>query len=165
VSASGHGNPTCLIHKKDCFRIIDFYALFAQSALNKCTMEDHVCLLICSFVHMFYLWNEWISDKFGIGDPHLQNKITGEDGCLLGCCTMQSGRYWPTFSEELTASTNKAMSQYLPDYTVQNPREQPSSSSSPWEPEISPKLLVSIYLPFCCQRKYITMYLNADWFW
>jgi hypothetical protein len=24
-----------------------------------------------------------------------------EDGCLLGCCTVQSGRYWPTFRGRL----------------------------------------------------------------
>jgi hypothetical protein len=33
--------------------------------------------------------------------------------------------------------------QLLPDYTVQHPRRQPSSYSSPWEPEISQIIHVS----------------------
>jgi hypothetical protein len=43
-------------------------------------------------------------------------------------------RYCPAFQWSLLPPS----CQYLPDYTAQHPRRQPSSYSSPWEPETSP---------------------------
>jgi hypothetical protein len=79
------------------------------------------------------------------GNVNITNYRT-EDDCLLGRCVMWSGRYCPTFQWRFLPSSSGPwrgskhpwnVSQYLPDYTVQHPRRQPSSYSSPWEPEMS----------------------------
>jgi hypothetical protein len=71
-----------------------------------------------------------------------------EDGCLLGC----SGRCLPTFQKCLLPPSSgrlrrhhpeggskhlRNVGKFLPDYTAQHPRKQPSPYSPLWEPEIS----------------------------
>jgi hypothetical protein len=55
-----------------------------------------------------------------------------KDGCLLGCSAMLSGRSLPPFQRSLLPPTTGSQ----PDYTVLQPRRQPSSYSRLWEPQI-----------------------------
>jgi hypothetical protein len=81
------------------------------------------------------------------------NKVYSQDGwllCLLGLCTVQSGRSSPTFQRCLLTPSSGShrpdvggskhlwnVGKLLPDYMAQQPRRQPSSYSPPWQPEIS----------------------------
>jgi hypothetical protein len=76
-----------------------------------------------------------------------------EDYCLLRRCTVSCGRNIPTFQRRLLPQSSQKrvnhrpddggskilwnIGKLTPDYTAQQPRRQPSSYSSPWEPEIS----------------------------
>jgi hypothetical protein len=71
------------------------------------------------------------------------------------------------------------VSKFLPDFTAQEPRRQPSSYSPPWEPEISQgnkfsvimhcfsvlpqatfvQFSVSVFLPFCIYTPHLYSYL------
>jgi hypothetical protein len=71
-----------------------------------------------------------------------------KDGCRLDCSTVWSGRSLSTFQRCLlrwvslmmeAARASEYVCKLLPDYTVIQPRRQPSSNSPPWEPEISPR--------------------------
>jgi hypothetical protein len=62
-----------------------------------------------------------------------------EDGCLLGCSAVESGRSLPTFQRYLLPPLSGTM---IPDYMAQQPRRQPSSYSPPWETEI-PLIIIS----------------------
>jgi hypothetical protein len=64
--------------------------------------------------------------------------VTGfylEDGCLLGCCIVWSGWYWLVNILMMEAGSSSETSASI--YTVQHPRRQPSSYSSPRESGIS----------------------------
>jgi hypothetical protein len=52
-------------------------------------------------------------------------------------------------SKELTASIIR-----MPDYMVLHPRRQPSSNSSPWEPQISPEKILQVYHGFATEEVY-----------
>jgi hypothetical protein len=83
--------------------------------------------------------------------PFSIGMLNNEDGCLLGCCSMQTGRYWLQIKNSIIQMLTYRpvdggskllwnVGECLPDYTAQHPRRQPPSYSSPWEPEISPML-------------------------
>jgi hypothetical protein len=63
-----------------------------------------------------------------------------EDGCLLVCCTMQSGRYWllllpPSNLMMATVSTFETSFNIYQITCCNIPKRQPSSFSSPGKPE------------------------------
>jgi hypothetical protein len=98
-------------------------------------------------------------------------KIQNEDGCLLGCCAMSSCVNRPMFQRCLLPQSsvihrpddggNKHLwnvGKFLPDNMAQRPRRQPSSYSSPWEPEISPNYEMFIHIN--CLSPYFDKYLQ-----
>jgi hypothetical protein len=78
--------------------------------------------------------------------------VLTEDDCLLGCCTVQSGRSLPTFHRFLLPPSSRWW-----DYTMQQPSRQPLSYLPPWEPEIS-------HVTYCFTRwKNVVWWKNRGW--
>jgi hypothetical protein len=66
----------------------------------------------------------------------LKDVILLEDGCLLGCSAVWSGRSLPTRPDDGGSKVLWNVGKLLPDYTVLQSRRQPFSYSPPWEPQI-----------------------------
>jgi hypothetical protein len=113
-----------------------------------------------------------------------------EDGCPLGCCTVQSGSSLPTFQRRLLrwcrqqVSLKRLWTIELPEYKIQYPRRQSSwNKSSPLPPKIklllrdfyfyrnSPKIIFSawkyiflksaLFLGKCCSRNWFSTDLRS----
>jgi hypothetical protein len=64
----------------------------------------------------------------------MQSKEVAEDGCLLGCCAVKSGKSLPTFQRYLLLHHQgdgdgkhcRNVNKRLPDYTALQPRRQPA---------------------------------------
>jgi hypothetical protein len=93
----------------------------------------------CSFVSSCHVDLQVNTNIPAFGETYY---LHNEDGCLLGCCTVQSGRVVPTFQRSLLppasgrCETIWNVGTTLPNYTVLQPRRQPSSYSPPWKPQI-----------------------------
>jgi len=72
-------------------------------------------------------------------EPHIAHKTVLQDGRLLRCCAVLSGRNWPTFQTGLLLSSSDIITLMMVAVRISETSSVSTRLHSLWKPEISPR--------------------------